>query len=139
MTWNLGVIFFNDRLFGIEWHPWKIVGWAGNLIFFSRFVVQWWATEQKKRVVVPDSFWWLSLLGSLVLLVYAVYRRDSVFIFAYAFTWIPYIRNLIISHRATRDDFQCAKCEARCAPKDLYCSQCGHKVAEPHERVKAQD
>jgi lipid-A-disaccharide synthase-like uncharacterized protein len=139
MTWHFGVIFFNDRLLGIEWHPWKFVGWAGNVIFFSRFFVQWWATEKNKQVVVPNSFWWLSLIGSLLLLAYGLYRRDSVFIFAYAFTWIPYIRNLIISHRATRGEFQCAKCEARCAPKDAYCSQCGHKVGEPNERVKARN
>src|SRR5262250_121483 len=95
INWQEG--FNNGRFFWIEWHVWKVVGWAGNAVFFSRFLVQWYATEKLKRVVVPTAFWWLSLAGSLLLLSYALfYQRDSVFIFAYAFTWIPYIRNLVI-------------------------------------------
>jgi lipid-A-disaccharide synthase-like uncharacterized protein len=137
MNLHLDIIFFNNRFFGIEWHAWKIVGWAGNVLFFSRFFVQWWATEKNKQVVVPNSFWWLSLFGSLMLLAYGLYRRDSVFIFAYAFTWIPYIRNLVISHRSTRDTFRCAKCETLCAPTAVYCSQCGHKVGDAPEPVNA--
>jgi lipid-A-disaccharide synthase-like uncharacterized protein len=136
MNLHLDVIFFNNRLFGIEWHAWKIVGWAGNVIFFSRFFVQWWATEKNKQVVVPNSFWWLSLIGSLLLLAYGLYRRDSVFIFAYAFTWIPYIRNLVISHRSTRDEFRCANCETLCAPTAVFCSQCGHKVGDAPQPAK---
>ena len=63
MTWPNWI--WDGRLFlGIEWHVWKVIGWAGNVIFFSRFFVQWIATEKQKRVVVPISFWWLSLIGS---------------------------------------------------------------------------
>src|SRR5205823_4355598 len=88
------------KLLGITWNAWKVIGWLGNALFFSRFFVQWHATEKSKQVVVPAAFWWLSLGGSLLLLSYALfYQRDSVFIFAYAFTWIPYIRNLIIHRR----------------------------------------
>ena len=130
MNWHFDIIFFNNRFLGIEWHVWKVIGWTGNVIFFSRFFVQWWATEKKKQVVVPNSFWWLSLIGSLILLAYGLKRRDSVFIFAYAFTWIPYIRNLIISYRTKRMEFYCAKCTALCSPKASYCSQCGHKVTD---------
>jgi lipid-A-disaccharide synthase-like uncharacterized protein len=116
----------NGKFLWIEWHFWKIIGWLGNAVFFSRFFVQWHATEKKKRVVVPQSFWWLSLAGSLLLLSYAVfYQRDSVFIFAYAFTWIPYIRNLMIhrKHKAAR--LTCAACEMVCAPDANFCSACG--------------
>lgn len=130
MNLHFDVIFFNNRFLGIEWNTWKFIGWLGNIVFFSRFVVQWWATERNKQVVVPNSFWWLSLIGSLLLLAFAIKQRQSVFIFAYAFTWIPYIRNLIISHRSTREEFYCAKCETLCAPRALYCSQCGHKVGD---------
>ena len=130
MEWQFGVVFVNDRFLGVEWHAWKFVGWAGNVVFFSRFFVQWWATEKNKQVVVPNSFWWLSLIGSLLLLAYGLQRRDSVFIFAYAFTWIPYIRNLIISHRSQREQFHCGKCERLCAPTALFCSQCGHQVGD---------
>ncbi len=81
------LLFPSGRFLGIEWHVWKVVGWLGNAVFFSRFVVQWYATEKRKQVVVPSAFWWLSLTGSLLLLAYALfYQKDSVFIFAYAFT-----------------------------------------------------
>ena len=87
-------------------------------------MVQWYATEKHKRVVVPALFWWLSLTGSLLLLSYAIYKRDSVFIFAYAFTWIPYIRNLVIHSRHKRAEIACQKCETRCPPGAKYCFNC---------------
>src|ERR1051325_1731383 len=92
-------IWDGSRFLGIEWHVWKTLGWLGNVVFFSRFLVQWFATEKKRQVVVPISFWWLSLFGSLMLLIYGLHQRDSVFIFAYLFTWIPYIRNIVIHYR----------------------------------------
>lgn len=89
INWHAG--FSDGRFLWIEWHFWKVIGWLGNVVFFSRFIVQWLATEKHKRVVVPSAFWWLSLIGTLLLLSYALFaRRDSVFIFAYAFSWIPY-------------------------------------------------
>ena len=114
--------------FGITWHPWKVVGWIGNAVFFSRFFVQWWATEKHKRVVVPNAFWWLSLIGSLCLLAYGLWRRDSVFIFAYAFTWIPYIRNLVISHRAEKQIAACDSCQLTVPSAARYCPHCGVKL-----------
>jgi lipid-A-disaccharide synthase-like uncharacterized protein len=100
----------------------------GNILFSSRFFVQWWATEKHKRVVVPPAFWWLSLSGSGCLLAYGLYRRDSVFIFAYLFTWIPYIRNLIIGHQATKAMRECAGCGTSSAPGAKYCPECGAKL-----------
>ena len=137
MNLHLDVIFFNNRLLGIEWHAWKVIGWAGNVIFFSRFFVQWWATEKNKQVVVPDSFWWLSLIGSLLLLAYGLHRRDSVFIFAYAFTWIPYIRNLIIHHRHAAAHLECPRCARICPPQSNYCFACGTKLASGPTAVEA--
>ena len=124
------ILGYQFRYFGIEWHPWKFVGWIGNLIFFSRFFVQWWATEKNKQVVVPNAFWWLSLVGSLCLLSYGLWRRDSVFIFAYLFTWIPYVRNLVISRRVEKARAECRKCARACPPEAKYCPYCGEKVAE---------
>ena len=99
MDWLTNSIWHNGRLFGVPGPVWEVIGWLGNAVFFSRFFVQWYATEKLKRVVVPTAFWWLSLLGSLCLLFYGIYSKKSVFIFAYLFTWIPYIRNLIVHRR----------------------------------------
>jgi lipid-A-disaccharide synthase-like uncharacterized protein len=97
-------------------------------VFFSRFVVQWYATEKKKRVVVPAAFWWLSLSGSLLLLSYALHRRDSVFIFSQAFSWIPYIRNLIIHQRHEAAHLDCTACGQSCPPHSNFCFSCGTKL-----------
>ena len=129
MEWLQNLVWHDGRLLGIEWHIWKIVGWTGNLTFFSRFLVQWYATEKRKQVVVPLAFWWLSLTGSLLLFSYALfYERDSVFIFAYAFTWIPYIRNLVIHRRHAAAYHPCPGCGATCAPTAKFCSACGQPV-----------
>jgi lipid-A-disaccharide synthase-like uncharacterized protein len=120
------LLFPGGKLLGIEWHLWKVIGWLGNAVFFSRFVVQWYATEKRKQVVVPSAFWWLSLTGSLLLLAYALfYQKDSVFIFAYAFTWIPYIRNLIIHRRHKNAHILCPACKMNCPPQSNYCLDCG--------------
>ena len=126
----------NDKFLGVDWTVWKMVGWLGNAVFFSRFFVQWWATEKHKRVVVPDAFWWLSLAGSLCLLIYSFHQRDSVFIFAYLFTWIPYIRSLIISHRSARSQLSCPDCAATGPPRARFCPQCGAKLGLPVASVQ---
>ena len=129
MDWLTQLLAPDGKFLGITWHLWKVVGWMGNILFSSRFFVQWWATEKHKRVVVPTAFWWLSLGGSGCLLAYALfYRRDSVFIFAYLFTWVPYIRNLIIGHRAKKALRDCAGCGTQCAPTARFCSECGVKL-----------
>ena len=128
MDWLTQTIAPGGRFLGIEWHLWKVVGWAGNILFTSRFFVQWWATEKHRRVVVPSAFWWLSLAGSACLLAYGLHRRDSVFIFAYLFTWIPYIRNLIIGHRSHKAARNCPSCAALCPSAANYCHGCGTKV-----------
>lgn len=117
-----------SRFLGVEWHIWKVVGWAGNLIFFSRFFVQWVATERQKRVVVPVSFWWLSLIGSVLLLTYGLWKQDSVFIFAYAFTWIPYIRSLVIHYRNKSLHRECADCRHMARAHARFCDHCGKEL-----------
>jgi lipid-A-disaccharide synthase-like uncharacterized protein len=130
------LVWHHGKLFGIEWSAWKIVGMIGNLIFFSRFFVQWYATEKLKRVVVPVAFWWLSLIGSLVLLTYGLFKlKDSVVILAYAFTWIPYIRNLIIHHRHVKAHLDCPSCGEICPPRSNYCQACGSKLVNPSVRT----
>ncbi len=126
MDFLQNLVMPHGKFLGIDWHAWKVVGWLGNMVFSSRFVVQWWATERSKQVVVPAVFWWLSIIGSLTLLSYAAfYQHDSVFIFAYSFSWIPYIRNLMIHHRHTKAIQVCVACETKCPPKSNYCLNCG--------------
>jgi lipid-A-disaccharide synthase-like uncharacterized protein len=128
-----------DWLHGLFWNNgdfrwWEIVGWLGNAVFFTRFFVQWYATEKKKQVVVPTAFWWLSLAGSLMLLSYALFsqakpeKRNWVFVFSYAFTWIPYVRNLIIHHRHANAQLTCPDCGAVCPPKSNFCFACGGRL-----------
>ena len=73
---------------------WLVVGFAGQLAFTGRFVLQWLYSEYKKRSVIPTSFWYLSIVGSALLLMYAIYRQDPVFIAGQAFGFIVYLRNL---------------------------------------------
>lgn len=73
-----------------------VLGFVGQLMFTGRFLVQWIASERKKESVIPFSFWVLSLLGSSLLFIYAVYKKDPVFILGQSFGLIVYIRNMII-------------------------------------------
>jgi lipid-A-disaccharide synthase-like uncharacterized protein len=75
---------------------WILIGFGGQAVFMSRMLVQWWASEQAGRSVVPVAFWWLSVLGGTILLTYAIYKRDPVFISGQALGLIVYVRNLYL-------------------------------------------
>jgi lipid-A-disaccharide synthase-like uncharacterized protein len=90
----------------MDWHDskiWLSIGLIGNALFFSRFMVQWIASERAGRSFVPDSFWWLSIAGSVVLLLYAVHKRDPVFTLAYLPNCIVYVRNLMLIRKHERE------------------------------------
>ncbi len=78
---------------------WMGVGFIGQAFFLSRFVVQWIATERAKRSVIPLAFWYLSIVGSVVLLAYSIYKRDPVFILGFSLNLLIYSRNLWFIHR----------------------------------------
>jgi lipid-A-disaccharide synthase-like uncharacterized protein len=78
---------------------WLAVGLIGPILFSMRFVVQWIASEKKKSSVVPVSFWYYSIAGGLVLLVYALHQRDPVFIAGQGLGVLIYLRNLYFIHR----------------------------------------
>lgn len=81
---------------------WLAVGLAGQAAFFGRFLVQWIASERQKRSVIPRAFWYLSLAGGLILLCYAIYRRDPVFILGQSTGVFIYARNLVLIARQRR-------------------------------------
>lgn len=78
---------------------WLGVGFLGQALFSARFLVQWLASEAQRRSVVPRAFWWLSLAGGAVLLAYALWRRDPVFILGQGFGLLVYLRNLVLLRR----------------------------------------
>lgn len=82
--------------------PWIIIGLIGQSFFFSRFLVQWIASERKGKSTIPNSFWYFSIAGSALLLSYAIYRLDPVFILGQSVNQFVYIRNLILVKREER-------------------------------------
>jgi lipid-A-disaccharide synthase-like uncharacterized protein len=77
-------------------HFWVIIGFFGQTLFFMRFLIQWLASEKAKKIVIPVAFWYCSLGGGTILLIYAIYRRDPVFIVGQATGLFIYVRNLIL-------------------------------------------
>jgi lipid-A-disaccharide synthase-like uncharacterized protein len=75
---------------------WWVIGFGGQMVFASRFWVQWIASERAKRSVIPLSFWWLSIVGGLLSLCYAIYRLDPVFILGQLTGTGIYVRNLAL-------------------------------------------
>ena len=78
---------------------WLAVGFGGQVLFSCRFLVQWVASERRKKSVVPRLFWWFSVGGVLFLLSYAIHRGDIVFILGQAAGLFVYARNLILLRR----------------------------------------
>jgi lipid-A-disaccharide synthase-like uncharacterized protein len=75
---------------------WLGAGFGGQALFAARFLVQWLVSEKERRSVIPTVFWYLSLGGGLVLLVYALHLRDPVFITGQATGVFIYLRNLML-------------------------------------------
>ena len=73
---------------------WFALGFVGQAFFFSRFLIQWLASERAGRSVFPVAFWYLSLFGGVTLLAYAIHLRDPVFILGQATGAFIYLRNL---------------------------------------------
>ena len=81
---------------GFNWDLWVAFGLAGQLLFGSRFIVQWIASERKKVSYIPIVFWYLSLSGGIITLIYAIHIRDTVFTIAQGAGLIVYLRNLML-------------------------------------------
>jgi len=125
-------LWSDGRFCGLTWLAfWTGIGGLGQVVFFSRFLVQWYATEKRKQVTIPASFWWLSLVGTLLLLGYSIYLKLPIIICGYAFSWIPYTRNLVIHHRHNDARKNCAGCGELCSPRANYCPNCGTRLPGP--------
>lgn len=75
---------------------WTAFGFVGQSLFTSRFLVQWWISERVGESIMPKLFWYLSLIGSLMLLTYAIAVKDPVIILGQAFGVVIYVRNLML-------------------------------------------
>ena len=76
--------------------PWNVIGSFGQLLFASRFLIQWVRSGMAGRSVIPLAFWYCSLGGGLILLAYAVYREEPVFIAGQLPGIVVYSRNLYL-------------------------------------------
>ena len=84
----------------LDW--WVLVGFIAQIFFTMRFLVQWIASERVGKSVIPLAFWWFSIGGGVLLLIYALYRRDPVFIAGQGFGVFVYLRNLYLVMRERR-------------------------------------
>jgi len=92
-----------DWVWSDPWY-WLVFGLLGQAAFFSRFLVQWAASERRGESIIPVSFWYLSLVGSVMLLVYAIHRQEPVFLLAYLPNAFVYTRNLMLIKRKEREE-----------------------------------
>lgn len=87
--------YFHDVFeFNFDW--WVVLGLVAQAMFTMRFVVQWIASERQGRSVIPIAFWFFSISGGVLLLGYALYRKDIVFILGQGFGVFVYVRNLYL-------------------------------------------
>lgn len=81
---------------------WVLFGFAAQMMFTARFLLQWLASEKQKKSVVPVAFWYFSLAGGLMLLAYAIHRRDPVIILGQMVGVLIYARNLRLIYKEKR-------------------------------------
>ena len=88
------LINYLHDVFVIKFDAWVAIGFVAQAFFTMRFVVQWIASERARASVIPVAFWFFSIGGGVLLLIYALYRRDPVFIAGQALSLVVYVRNL---------------------------------------------
>jgi lipid-A-disaccharide synthase-like uncharacterized protein len=97
----LGVTWMGQvhRLWGLDWSYFTLLGLIGNAIFSTRFLIQWIASERKGESVIPPSFWYWSIAGSVMLCLYFMAKRDPVGILATLPNSFIYVRNLQLNRK----------------------------------------
>jgi lipid-A-disaccharide synthase-like uncharacterized protein len=81
---------------------WVLIGLFGQSLFMMRFIIQWIHSERAQQSVVPEAFWYFSLSGSMIVLIYAVHQKDLVFILSQSLGTIIYVRNIQMIWRNKR-------------------------------------
>lgn len=101
MLYSLSQNFGNflHEVFIDKFDFWLIFGLGAQAVFTARFLVQWLASEREGRSVMPVAFWWLSICGGMMTLIYGVMRRDAVIIVGQAMSVFIYLRNLMLIYR----------------------------------------
>lgn len=89
---SVGAYLHDVFIARLDW--WVLLGFLAQAMFSARFLVQWIASERAGRSVIPLAFWTFSIAGGVLLLAYALYRKDPVFIAGQAFGVFVYMRNL---------------------------------------------
>ncbi|WP_188793266.1 lipid-A-disaccharide synthase N-terminal domain-containing protein [Dyella nitratireducens] len=84
-------------------NAWLVLGLIGQTVFSGRFLLQWIYSEYKRRSVIPVAFWYASIIGALLLLCYACYKKDPVFIVAQTSGLLIYLRNLQMRRRDKKE------------------------------------
>ncbi len=79
-------------------NPWVFLGFLGQAMFFSRWLIQWYASEKRKQSYVPLSFWYVSLAGAAMVMAYAIKQTDPVFMFGQMVGIAMYTRNIWLIH-----------------------------------------
>lgn len=90
------MITFLHKAIEVLSDPWVAFGLLGQFIFFSRVLLQWIASEKSKTIVIPISYWHLSIVGAIMLFIYSLHRQDFVFILAYILNILIFSRSLVI-------------------------------------------
>jgi lipid-A-disaccharide synthase-like uncharacterized protein len=98
-------VLFSFRLYSstpIVVTPWTFFGLVGNVLFTSRVIMQWVASERQKKSIAPVTFWWGSLAATIIMVFYSIQRIEIAFLLGYTINLVPYTRNLMLSYPKPR-------------------------------------
>ncbi len=91
-------------VFVAKFDLWVLFGLVAQIVFAMRFVVQWIASERAGRSVVPVAFWFISIFGGGLTLVYGLVRREPIIIIGQVLAVFIYVRNLMLIYKPRKDD-----------------------------------
>lgn len=90
-------IYINELM--ARFDTWTIIGLVGQGMFFLRFACQWYSSERAGRSMIPNVFWYFSIAGAAIVLIYGLHRQEIVLILGQGVALFIYIRNLVLIRR----------------------------------------